>query len=248
MIRIVSISILVLISNFISAQKTDANNKLAQKILAKTIKAHGGKKYDKAKYQFTFRDNIYRFKNSKKGYNYTVRKSKGGQHIYDQLINGDFSRSINGKNIELTEKEKRGGAGGLNSVIYFATLPHKLNDPAVQLSYAGEATVKGVNYDVLQVRFEQDGGGVDHDDEYVYWIRKDNNQIDYFAYNYQVNGGGVRFRSGFNKRKVKGIVFQDYINYKAPVGTPLVDLPAMYEQNQLKELSKILTEKVTSIN
>ena len=245
MIRILSISFLLLLSNLFFAQKSDSNKETAQKILAKTIKAHGGKKYNKAKYQFTFRGNIYRFKNSKKGYHYTVRKSKGGQQIYDQLINGEFSRSINGKEVSFSEKEKRGGSGSLNSVIYFATLPHKLSDPAVKLGYGGETSIKGVDYQVLQVRFEQDGGGVDFDDEYVYWIRKDNNQIDYFAYNYQVGGGGVRFRSAHNKRVVKGILFQDYVNYKAQVGTALFDLPALFEKDQLKELSKINTEKIT---
>ena len=247
MIRILSISLLLVLSNLLFAQKSDAGNETARKLLAKTIKAHGGKKYNKAHYQFTFRDNVYRFKNSKKGYHYTVRKSKGGQQIYDQLVNGEFSRSINGKDIELSDKEKGGGGRGLNSVIYFATLPYRLSDPAVKLSYSGEMSIKGVDYQVLEVRFEQEGGGADYDDEYLYWIRKDNNQIDYFAYNYQVGGGGVRFRSGFNKRNVDGIIFQDFINYKAPIGTPLADLPGMYENNELKELSKILTEKVSAI-
>jgi len=247
MIRILSISFLLLLSNLLSAQNPDSGNDRAQKLLAKTIKAHGGKKYNKAQYQFTFRGNIYRFKNSKNGYYYTVRKSKGGQQIYDQLINGEFSRSINGKDVDLSEKEKQGGSGGLNSVIYFATLPHKLSDPAVKLTYGGETSIKGIKYHVLEVRFGQEGGGVDFDDEYLYWIRKDNNQIDYFAYNYQVGGGGVRFRSAHNKRVVKGILFQDYVNYKAQVGTALFDLPALFEKNQLKELSKIDTEKITVI-
>ena len=247
MIRLLLLSVFFLLTNFSFGQTSKSGDAAANKLLAKTIKAHGGKKYNKAQYQFIFRDNLYRFKNSKNGYNYSVRKSKGGQQIYDQLINGEFTRSINGRDVTLSEKEKKGGSGSLNSVIYFATLPHKLSDPAVRLSYSGTTFIKGVEYEILKVHFEQEGGGSDFEDEYLYWIRKDNSQVDYFAYNYQVGGGGVRFRSGFNKRKVKGIIFQDYINYKAPIGTALAELPNMYENNQLKELSKILTEKVTSI-
>lgn len=61
--------------------------------------------------------------------------------------------------------------------------------------------------------------------------------MDYFAYNYQVNEGGVRFRAAFNTRVVAGVTFQDYINYEAPIKTPLKDLPGLYEQGKLKEAS-----------
>ena len=71
--------------------------------------------------------------------------------------------------------------------------------------------------------------------------------MDYLAYNYKVNGGGVRFRSSYNRRNVGGIIFQDYINYKAEVGTPLKDLPTLYENDKLKEVSRIDTENVKLI-
>ncbi len=233
-------------ASILFAQSNNSDTQ-AKTLLAKTIKAHGGKKYDKANYQFTFRDNLYRFKNSKKGYNYSVRKSKNGQQIFDQLINGEFSRSINGKEVDLIKKEIAGASGGLNSVIYFATLPHKLLDPAVNLKSGKDVNIKGVAYHSLHVTFDQEGGGADHDDEYIYWIRKDNHQIDYFAYNYQVGKGGVRFRAAYNPRVVAGIIFQDYINYKAEKGTPLTDLPGLYEKEELKKLSVIATEKVSKI-
>jgi hypothetical protein len=37
----------------------------------------------------------------------------------------------------------------------------------------------------------------DFDDEYMYWI-KDTRKVDYLAYSYHVNDGGVRFRAAFN--------------------------------------------------
>ena len=224
----------------VSAQ--DAND-----LLEKALKAHGGKKYKKANYQFIFRDKLYRFQHKKGGYHYSVRKSANGVQIFDQLKNGEFSRSLNGQETTLGKKEIMGATGGLNSVIYFATLPYKLLDPAVNLALGGTATIKGVAYDLLLVSFDEEGGGVDHDDQFIYWIRQDNNRIDYLAYNYQVNGGGVRFRAAFNTRNVGGILFQDYVNYKAPVGTPLADLPALYEKSELKELSVIATESIIKL-
>lgn len=219
----------------------------AKELLNKTLKAYGGNKYKKAHYQFVFRDKVYRFKNNKDTYQYSVRKTVNGTQIFDQLSNGQFSRSINGVESTLSKKEVMGATGSLNSVIYFATLPYKLLDPAVNLAHGGTTTIKGVEYKLLEVTFDEEGGGVDHDDQFIYWIRTDNHRIDFLAYNYRVNGGGVRFRAAYNTRTVGGILFQDYVNYKAPVGTPLADLPALYEKEELKKLSVIATESVVKL-
>ncbi len=219
----------------------------ATTVLQETIKAHGGELYDQAKYQFTFRGKNYRFKNDGAKYMYSSYGFKGGVSTKDELKNGVFSRKVNDTLITLPEKKKTSAIGALNSVIYFATLPHKLNDAAVNVSYVEETTIKSQLYDVLKVTFNQDGGGEDFEDEYHYWIHQNTKKIDYLAYNYQVNDGGVRFRSAYNVRVVDGITFQDYINYKAEVGTPLKELPALYEQGSLKELSRIETQNIINL-
>ena len=217
------------------------------KILQEAMKAHGGNLYDQANYQFIFRNKEYSFKNNGKNYTYTVKSTKDGNITEDILENETFSRQVNKKPVTLSEKKKNSAIGSVNSVIYFATLPHKLNDAAVNKKFVEETTIKGQKYDVLKVTFNEEGGGEDHDDQYHYWINKNTKKIDYLAYNYQVNGGGVRFRSAYNTRVVDGITFQDYINYKAEVGTPLKELPALYEKGSLKELSRIETEKVINL-
>jgi len=57
----------------------------------------------------------------------------------------------------------------------------------------------------------------------------------------------VRFRTAENKRTVGGIVFQDYINYKAEKGTDLSILPELWKSGQLKKLSEIRTEKIQQL-
>lgn len=219
----------------------------AEIILQKAIEAHGGTKYQTAHYSFTFRGKQYTFKNNKDQFRYSVKSKKDGKEIVDVLENGNLKREVNGVEIALSEKEENRYSGGLNSVIYFATLPNKLQDKAVKKSYQGTTTIKGKAYEILEIKFEQEGGGRDHDDVFHYWINQKTNVIDYLAYNYQVNGGGVRFRSAYNSRNVDGIIFQDYVNYKAEVGTPLVDLPRLFEQGKLKELSRIETENVLNV-
>lgn len=230
-----------------STQVTPKTEDKAEKIIQETIQSHGGKLYDSAYYEFVFRGKTYRFKNEENHFLYEVESTKDGKTIVDVLDNGTFSRFVNDIPVELSEKEKASAIGAINSVIYFATLPHKLNDAAVNKKYVEETTIKGQKYDVIQITFKKEGGGKDFDDEYQYWIHQNTKKVDYLAYNYQVNGGGVRFRSAYNSRIVNGITFQDYINYKAEVGTPLKALPALYEAGKLEEISRIETQNVINL-
>ena len=116
-------------------------------------------------------------------------------------------------------------------------------------SYEGTTTIKGKTYEILEIRFEQEGGGRDHDDVFHYWINQENNVIDYLAYNYITDGGGVRFRSAINKRRVDGLLVQDYINY-APVDKkmPLSDLITQFEKEALIERSRIINSEITLLS
>ncbi len=228
-------------SNYIKLNK-------AEEIINQTIAEHGGDLYKTAHYAFVFRDNKYQFKNDGANYKYTKTTTKGKDTIKDILKNSTFYRVINGKPVTLTEKEIAIGSGAINSVFYFAMLPHKLNDAAVNSKYIESTTINNKNYDVIEITFDEEGGGEDHDDVFYYWINKDTKKIDYLAYSYKVNNGGVRFRSAYNTRVIDGITFQDYINYKADIDTPLKDLPSLYEAGKLKELSKVKTENIINLN
>ncbi|MGB6154187.1 MAG: DUF6503 family protein [Pricia sp.] len=225
-------------------QREVAKMDKADSLVAKTIAAHGGERYDTAHYRFTFRKKNFTFHHSKKGYTYTSTGQKDGEDIRDVLENGTLTRTVNGKETELSAKDVAKYKEALNSVIYFATLPHKLNDAAVKKSYEGRTLIQGQAYDMLSVTFEQEGGGTDYDDTFMYWVNTETGTIDYLAYSYQTNDGGVRFRSAYDARTVGGIRFQNYINYEAPIDTPLDALPELYEAGKLKELSRIETEDV----
>lgn len=228
---------------------TSIKDKQASAIINKAIQAHGGTLYDNAAYSFVFRKNEYHFKNKGKEFTYeSFSKNKKGEPIRDVLVNNVFTRYVNNNPVALSEKDVAKYSEALNSVIYFATLPYKLSDAAVNKVYRGNTTIKETGYEVVEVSFNEEGGGTDHDDTYYYWINNQTNTVDYLAYNYTVNGGGARFRSFYNRRKVSGLIFQDYVNWEADKNMSLAKLPSLFEEGKLKELSKIQTENVRTIH
>lgn len=219
----------------------------ADSLVAETIEAHGGELYDKAHYGFRFRDKKYTFHNKKGSYTYTVTSQENGDEVKDILETGKLTRTVNGAATELSPKDVVKYTEALNSVVYFAILPYKLNDAAVNKTYEGRTTIKDQDYDIIAVNFDQEGGGTDHDDNFMYWINTETKTVDYLAYSYETNDGGVRFRSAYDPQTVGGIRFQHYVNYEAPIGTALEELPDLYVAGKLKEFSRIETEDVVVI-
>ncbi|WP_417364456.1 DUF6503 family protein, partial [Galbibacter sp.] len=110
-----------------------------------------------------------------------------------------------------------------------------------------EAEIIDKKYYEVKVTFAQDGGGTDHEDEYMYWIAKDNFTVDYFAYKFYTGEGGIRFRKAYNPRMVNGIRFVDYENYKLEPwkSVDLQNIEELFEAGKLELLSKIETEAIS---
>ena len=219
----------------------------ADKIINKAIATHGGKRIKNSKISFDFRNRQYVATRNNGTFKYErIFTNEEGEKVHDTLTNSDFTRTINGSKAEVTQKKADAYTNSVNSVIYFALLPYFLNDAAVNKEYLGEEIIKNRAYHKIKVTFQQEGGGKDYEDEYIYWIHKEHYTLDYLAYNYQVEGGGARFRAAYNIRKIKGIRFADYINYK-PLEKDNLDVASfgqLYQNDQLKELSRIETENI----
>ena len=217
----------------------------AQQIIDACVKVHGGDDYKNAHFAYDFRKNNYEYHYDNGVFKY-VRKPKDGTTV-DVLTNDGFSRTDNGKKVDLSEKKARSYSNSVNSVNYFLFLPYFLNDGAVNKRLLGEVEIKGQNYYKIEVTFDEEGGGDDHDDIHMYWIHTENFTMDYLGYSYIVNGGGVRFRAHKNRRKIGGIVFQDYINYKHDKTTPVEDMDRLFNEDQLVQLSLIETENIVKL-
>ena len=221
------------------------SNSEAQKIVDQSIAAHGGQLFEKSKISFEFRNRSYQVIKSPNRFEYVREYSDSTGLVKDILNNEGFQRTINGNPVELTEEREGAFSRSVNSVAYFAFLPYGLNDPAVYKSYLGEDIIAGKTYHLVKVTFSEDGGGEDFDDIFLYWFDKETFLIDYLAYSYHTDGGGVRFRKAIEKHEVKGLVFQDYENYKPKdKNTPVEKMGDLFKEGKLELLSEILLENI----
>ncbi|MBL6444992.1 hypothetical protein JMN32_01640 [Fulvivirga sp. 29W222] len=215
-------------------------------IVNKTIELAGGNNYNNVEIEFTFRGREYGAKINDGNYEY-VRLFKDSANLYrDVLNNNGFYRETNGKKADIPDSMAVKYSNSVNSVIYFALLPKGLNDPAVNKTYLGSHKIKEKEYHKIKVTFNKNGGGKDFEDQFIYWVDKENYKVDYLAYQYYTDGGGFRFREAFNKRTVEGISFADYINYrpKPDVQLDLEKLDDAFSAGQLEELSRIELENI----
>ncbi len=216
-----------------------------QRIIEKAIETAGGKKYEKSTIEFDFRNRHYVTRRDGGKYSHERIFSDSTNTIHDYLTNEGFHREINDKNASVPDSMAVKYARSVNSTIYFALLPYGLNDAAVRKKFLGKTTFDDQPYYAIEVTFAQEGGGEDYNDIFVYWIHEKNYTIDYMAYLYYTDGGGLRLRKAYNSRKVNGILFQDYINYQPKEPSVTIDqMETLYKKHQLEELSRIALENI----
>lgn len=218
----------------------------ADDIVNKSIGVSGGDKFSNSVIRFDFRDKYYVARRDEGDFSLIRMFADGKDSIFDLLSNNGFERQIGNKPIGLIDSMKTKYIASVNSVHYFSVLPYGLNDKAVNKALLTEEQIKDKTYYKIKVTFDEEGGGEDFEDVFVYWVDKELYKVDYIAYSYNEDDGvGMRFREAYNERYVNGIRFVDYNNYKAENKTiKLFDLGKAFENNQLKLLSKIELENV----
>ncbi|MCB0463630.1 MAG: DUF6503 family protein [Flavobacteriaceae bacterium] len=218
----------------------------AQDVVDKSIEVSGGEKYLNAEIDFDFRDMHYRSVREGGKFQYERQFKDSIGDIKDVLNNDGFKRYINDELVEIADSLAVKYTASVNSVHYFALLPYGLNDAAVNKSSLGEVTIKENSYHKIKVTFNQEGGGEDYEDVFVYWIHKDTFKVDYLAYSYMEDDGvGTRFREAYNERMLNGLRFVDYNNYKSEDATmDVIGLDKAFESGSLKLLSKIELENI----
>lgn len=217
----------------------------AQQIVDTSIEASGGDLYASSAVSFVFREREYKAYR-KAGNRVLIRRTKTDTAFIEDILSGSsFERRIDGEPLFLPDSTSNSLAEGVNSVHYFARLPKGLNDAAVNKTYLGLTKLGDTEYHKIQITFDQEGGGTDFDDVFVYWFNAQTYYPDYLAYEYHTNGGGKRFREAFNARTVGGIRFVDYRNYKYAGPLHVSELDALFVKDELEFLSLIELEDIS---
>jgi len=221
-------------------------------IISEAVAAHGGPVIDTSVVTFTFRGARFRLLHDHGRFQYErITTDSLGQTVREVLANDSLYREVDSQPVALTGEQRASLNTTVNSVSYFALLPHALTDPAVQSRRLGVDTVRGVPYHRVEVTFQQEGGGPDWEDRFVYWFRTDTMVMDFLAYAYGLDEGdddpGHRFREAYNVRTVNGVRFADYINYTDSTITPatLEQYSDRLGSETLEEVSRVELDSVS---
>lgn len=216
----------------------------AQEIVDRSIEAAGGDRYGRSAVSFVFRGRTYTME-SYSGRRLLKRITVTDTAVVTDIKEGnEFRRLMNDSLVQVPDTMAVKYANSVNSVHYFAYLPYGLNDKAVNKELLGEATLDGKSYYKIRVTFDRLGGGSDYEDVFIYWINKETFAVDFLAYEYHTDGGGIRFREAYNERYVNGIRFADHHNYQAETGTDLLQLDSLFLTGSLTWLSDIELEDI----
>jgi hypothetical protein len=231
-------------------ESTSRNDNLlsAEEIVNKAIEVSGGNAFSNSEIHFDFRDISYSaIRNNGLFRLERFFKNDLQDSIRDVLSNEVFKRYVNGNQIIVPDSLATLYAASVNSVHYFSVLPYGLNDEAVNKTLVGEEAIKDKLYYKIKVTFDENGGGEDHEDVFIYWININNFEMDYLAYSYnEPDGKGLRFREAYDIKYLKGLRFANYKNYKPKLGdTSLLELDRTFKKNRLDLVSVIELKNIS---
>lgn len=213
----------------------------ADEIIQKSITVSGVEKLNVSKIAFDFRELHFIAERNQGKFELQRQFKDSTGDVHDYLNNKGFERRINDTFVNLPDSLATKYAASVNSVHYFAVLPYGLDGKAVNKTLLEDVKIKDKPYHKIKVDFNQDGGGEDFEDVYIYWVNTETSKIDYFAYSYkEIDGMGFRFREAYNERYINGVRFVDYNNFKPKnSNVSLGNLDKLFNENNLELLSKI---------
>lgn len=216
----------------------------ASDIIQKAIDASGKQKVEDHRIVFEFRDKTYISEGICGRFKFT--RIDTSRQVKDVFFKDSLRRSVKGKAVRLADTTATAIKSSINSVNYFVHLPYRLKDPAVKAKRLADDTIADTPYYQLEINFRKASGGEDHQDIYRYWFDKKDHGMDYLAYKFFTNDGGMRFRVKKAESKMNDIVFQDYDNLKPKVDSLSFDnISEAYEKGQLEKVSEIITQPVS---
>lgn len=216
----------------------------AKELLAEAVQSAGLRAPRGLEVRFSFRGTPYQLWLDGQRAIYRRQVTLPNGTVRTDRLEGDrFTSSVGGEPVELKPADAAALRRSLNSVAYFALLPRPLEDEAVIARSLGSTRLEGQDWDTVEIRFREEGGGEDHDDVFRYWIHPETHRLGYLAYTFETGEGGVRLRKATRYHEVDGVVLVDWANHGRPGhGITLDQAVEDFEAGRLPPLSTIALE------
>ena len=235
-VKFISFLFMLLVTLF-----TACGNPSADEIVNEAIVSSGWNKFKNNDIEFDFRGIHYKvFHNNGRFIYEKIYVDTTQGIIREGMTNDSTYKELNGLEILLEEAQINKIRSSINQVVYFNLLPYKLNDAAVNKKFAGESFINGKEYYKVKVTFDEEGGGDDYNDWFIYWFEKNTKEMDYFAYYYHTNGGSSRFRAVKKQHIVNGFTFYDWENFTSDeIGEEIENYDKLFIEGKLEKVSDI---------
>jgi len=185
-------------------------------IIERAIAFHGGERYENSETRLRIcsRSGCFKVRSRVEGglYDYEAEGKVGESSRRVRITNESVERWEGGEPVAVEPGDEQALRDWVMARVYFPFLPYRLGDPSVQQHDLGLERWAGRELHKVKVTFER-GSSTDADDAYLYWFDPKTGRLEQFAYSFEGNPGGLRFRRAKNYRRVGGILFFDQENW-----------------------------------
>jgi hypothetical protein len=184
-------------------------------IVDQSIAFHGGAKYARSSTELKMcsKSGCYELRSRILGglFDLEVQGPAGQHQRRARITNNEVELWVDGKAVGVSKTDELRIRSWVMARIYFVFLPFRLNDPSTVKQDLGSETWHGRTLRKVKISFVA-GSSPGADDEFLYWFDPQSGRLEQFAYSFSGNPGGLRFRRGFNYRRVGDILFFDQEN------------------------------------
>lgn len=177
-------------------------------------------------------------------YDYDVRGEVRGTERRVRATNDTVERWDAGEPVALDAEQGRRERNFADARVYFPFLPYRLNDPGVYKQDLGLERWGDRELHKVKVTFEP-GSSNAAEDQYLFWFDPETGRLEQLAYSFAGNPGGLRFRRGYDYRRVGGILFSDQENLGIDEAGLTVDqVTPAFVAERMKPISKVVLRDV----
>lgn len=217
-------------------------------IVAKSIAFHGGEAYEHSRTELDMcsKSGCFHVEASVQGeeYSYQVTGLQRDTHLKVRVTNDAVDRWFDGHISPPPEDQAQRFRDWVMARVYFCFLPYRLMDPSVRYQDLGLVDWQGKQLHLVAVSFEP-GSSTDASDQYRYWFDPETGRLELFAYSYEGEPGGLRFRRLVDHRRVGGLLFFDQENLGVEgEDLDIADIDATFVSKEMRSISKVTLRNI----